>query len=115
MPDIEDLGTVELRRTLPALSSFLPAIFYPTWEMDYRDASEAFDDALEGLSVQSAINVRAEVESVLSTDMDNAAVSALLLKLNASVDPMTHTGMEGRAFLEEFANAVVTHVFRPSA
>lgn len=115
MPDIEDLGTVELRRTLPALSSLLPAIFYPTWEVDYRDASEAFDDALEGLSVQSAFDVQAEVESVRSTDMDDAAVSALLLKPNASVDPMPHTGMEGRAFLEEFANAVVTHVLRPSA
>lgn len=115
MLDIEDLGTVEIRRTLPALSSLLPAIFYSTWGMDYRDASEAFDDALEGLSVQSAIDVRAEIESVLSTDMDDAAVSALILKLNASVDPMHHTGMEGRAFLEEFANAVVTHVFRPSA
>ncbi|TDN42889.1 hypothetical protein EDF64_110150 [Curtobacterium flaccumfaciens] len=46
--------------------------------------------------------------------MDDAAVSALILKLNASVDPMTHTGLGGRAFLKEFANAVVTHVFRPS-
>jgi len=115
MPDIEDLGTVELRRTFPALSSLLPAIFYPTWEMDYRDASEAFDDALEGFSARSATDVRAEIESVLSTDMDDAAVSALLLKLNASVDPMIHTGLGGRAFLAEFANAVVTHVFRPSA
>lgn len=115
MPDIEYLGTVELRRTLPALSALLPAIFYPTWEMDYRDASEAFGDALEGFSVQSATDVRAEIESVLSTDMDDAAVSALLLKLNASVDPMTHAGLGGRAFLEEFANAVVTHVVRPSA
>lgn len=115
MHEIEDLVTVELRRTFPALSSLLPAIFYPAWEMDYRDASEAFDDALEGFSAQSAIGVRAEIESVLSTDVDDAAVSALLLKLNASVDPMTHTGLGGRVFLEEFANAVVTHVFRPSA
>ena len=115
MPDIEDLGTVELRRTFPALSSLLPAIFYPTWEMDYRDASEAFDDALEGFSVQSATDVRAEINSVLSTDMDDAAVSALILKLNASVDPMAHTELGGRAFLKKIANEVVTHVFRPSA
>jgi hypothetical protein len=114
MPDVEDLGTVELRRTFLALSSLLPAVFYPTWEMDYRDASEAFDDALGAFSPQSAIDVRAEIESLLSTDMDDEAVSALLLKLNASVDPMTHTGLGGRAFLEELANAVVTHVFRPS-
>jgi hypothetical protein len=67
MPDIEDLGTVELRRTFPALSSLLRAIFYPTWEMDYRDASEAFDDAVEGFSVQSATDVRAEINSVLIT------------------------------------------------
>ncbi|WP_434770745.1 hypothetical protein [Curtobacterium flaccumfaciens] len=115
MPDIEDLGTAELRRSFPALSSLLPAIFYPTWEMDYRGASEAFNDALEGFSVQSATDVRAEIDSVLSTDIDDAAVSAFVLKLNASVDPMTHTGLGGRAFLKEFANAVVTHVFRPSA
>ena len=94
MPEIEDLVTVELRRTFPALSSLLPAIFYPVWEMDYRDASEAFDDALEGFSAQSAIGVRAEIESVLSTDVDDAAVSALLFKMNASVDPMTHTGLD---------------------
>ena len=115
MPGIDDLGTVELRRTFPALSSLLPAIFYPTWEMDYRDASEAFDDALEGFSVQSATDVRAEIDSVLSIDMDDAAVSALILKLNASVDPMAHTELGGRAFLKKIANEVVSHVFRPSA
>lgn len=115
MPDIEDLGTVELRRTFPALSSLLPAIFYPTWEMDYRDASEAFDDAVQGFSVQSATDVRAEINSVLSTDMDDAAVLALILKLNASIDPMAHTELGGRAFLKKIANELVSHVFRQSA
>lgn len=65
--------------------------------------------------MQSATDVRAEINSVLSTDMDDAAVSALILKLNASVDPMAHTGLGGRAFLKKIANEVVTHVFRSSA
>ncbi|GAA3338435.1 hypothetical protein GCM10017714_09680 [Curtobacterium pusillum] len=43
-----------LRRAFPALSSLLPAISDPTWEMDYADVSEVIEDALEGFSVQSA-------------------------------------------------------------
>lgn len=111
--DITKLDSVATRRTFPELASLLPGTFYQTWEMDYADVADAFDDTLEGYSESSARAVRAEVAEILSSGADDEAVSSLILKLPASLDPGIHTGLGGRAFLRSVAEAVVSHKFVP--
>lgn len=111
-PEIATLDS-QGARAFPVLTSLLAGTFYSTWEMDYVDAVEAFNDTLEGFSEASAHALRREVAVSLRSGADHAAVSRLILKLHANLDPVIHTGMDGRAFLRTVAEAVVSHKFVP--
>lgn len=114
-PQIATLDSQGARRAYPVLTSLLAGTFYSTWEMDYVDAAEAFDDTLEGFCEASARAVRREVAVILKSGADDAAVSGLNLQLYANLDPVIHTGLGGRAFLTSLAEAVVSHKFVPVA
>ncbi|GAA3338433.1 hypothetical protein GCM10017714_09670 [Curtobacterium pusillum] len=94
-----------LRRTFPSLAGLLPAVFCPSWEMDYDGAPAALRDALDGFSEASAIAIRSEIRNLLDSGISNEGVSSLVLKFNANIDPAEHFRIGGRAFLVLLADA----------
>ncbi|WP_141718765.1 hypothetical protein [Curtobacterium sp. ER1/6] len=111
MAPVNHLDASGLRRALPALAGWLPGALYSSWESDYRDAVEALDDALEGLSEGTATAIQDEVDTVLHPGARDDDFSAILVNLGANLDPERHLGLSGREFFRRLSEAVLTRRF----
>ncbi len=111
MPAVNDLDASGLRRTLPALAGWLPGALYSSWELDYSDAVEALDDALEGLSIGTATAIQREVDILLNSAAHEDELAAILLKLGVNLDPKRHLGLSGQGFFRYLSEAVLTQHF----
>jgi len=108
---VNDFDASGVRRALPGLAAWLPGALHPNWELDYADAVEALDDALEGLSARTATSIRSDVETVLHAGAREDDLSAILMKLGVDLDPERHLGLSGQDFLRRLSEAVLTQRF----
>ena|SRR5689334_13194919 len=84
----------------PALSQLLSCYFHQDWELESASPREAVDRFLRQEPREKAQRAAADLDRLLAGDLDDAALSALLLDLGSSYDP-AYDDLPARPWLRE--------------
>ena len=84
----------------PALSQLLSCYFHEDWELESASPQEAVDRYLRNEPKENVQRAAADLDHLLADDLDDAALSALLLDLGSFYDP-AFDGLPARTWLRE--------------
>jgi hypothetical protein len=84
----------------PALSQLLSCYFHEDWALESASPREAVDLFLRSEPGETVQRAAADLDRLLAGDLDDAALSALLLDLGSAYDP-AYDDLPAREWLRE--------------